>query len=112
MVSVEIVEARSIQKSQINGLHRALAACINCLGDQIVNLRAAPASAGNHTLGVRLPVADQTLRERLKERLAEEHYMRVVVHDHAGSLVIGEAPIELKTKLPEKLDRPLQIADR
>jgi hypothetical protein len=57
-------------------------------------------------------VANQALRERLKEWLAEKDYVCVVVHNHAGALVVGESTIELESKLPEELNGPLQITDR
>jgi hypothetical protein len=48
----------------------------------------------------------------LKEWLAEQHHMRVAVHDYAGRPVIGQSPIKLEPKLPQELHRALQIADR
>jgi cell wall assembly regulator SMI1 len=59
-----------------------------------------------------MPVAYLSFCERLEEWLAEKHDMCVTIHDHAGSLVIAQSPIELEPKLPKELHRALQIADR
>jgi hypothetical protein len=112
MVSVEVVETRSIHEPQVNRIHGTLTACIECSRCQFVHFCAASTRACDHTFRMRLPVAYLSSRERLKEWLAEKHYMCMVVHDHAGRPVIGQSPIELEPKLPEELHRALHIADR
>jgi hypothetical protein len=111
MVSVEVVEARSIHEPQVHWIHGTLTACIEGFRRQFFHFRAASTGARNHAFRMGLPVAYLAFRERLKEWLAEKHDARVVVHNHAGRPVIGESPIELEAKQPEEFHRTLQIAN-
>src|SRR5262245_19681731 len=105
-MSIGIIKTPAIHETVVQWVHGTLSTVRQSLVYHFVHVRAARTGERKQTFGLQARVADLPLRKCLEKRLAQEHHGRVVVHNHAGGLIIRELWIELEAKLPEKIHRP------
>ena len=109
MVAVEVVEAPAVHEAVVLRIHGVLSAGGDGLVHHSVHLRPAAAREREERLRVLRRIAELPPRERLEERLAEQHDVGLLADDHAGGLVVGELRVEPEAELREEVRCPAPV---